>query len=372
MITKLDAWRGPRTVLMTVDTVGGVWSYALGLCTTLPETRFVLATMGPRANSAQRREIGRLDNVVLAESEYRLEWMPGGGADLPASLDWLRGLVARHAADLVHVNGYAHGVLTVGRPVICVAHSDVASWWAAVHNSAPPVEWDEYRRKVAAGLNAADRIVAPSRAVLRDLERHYSRPGGRAEVIFNGVDLTAFSLLPKRPVVTAAGRLWDAAKNLQALEEVAPGLVWPVEIAGEVEHPGGGTASLPSLHLLGRLSREEMARQLGEASIFVAPAFYEPFGLAILEAAAAGCALVLGDIPSLRENWDGAAAFVDPRDRAELRSAINRLITNVGERVRLAMSARCRARKFTLERMAGAYDALYREVSQSCSLLETA
>jgi glycosyltransferase involved in cell wall biosynthesis len=115
-----------------------------------------------------------------------------------------------------------------------------------------------------------------------------------------------------------------------------------------------------------------MARQLGEASIFTAPALYEPFGLAILEAAASGCALVLGDIPSLRENWDGAAAFVDPDDRAALRSAINGLIANAGERVRLAMSAGCRARQFTLDRMASAYDALYRDLLRSGASLETA
>lgn len=371
MMTELDARHAPPTVLMTADTIGGVWSYALGLCSALPQTRFVLATVGPRPTQAQRRDTGRLDNVVLAESDYRLEWMPDGGADLAASLDWLRSLVARHAADIVHVNGYAHAVLGVDCPVVCVAHSDVASWWEAVHRSAPPAEWDGYRERVAAGLNAATRIVAPSRAVLRDLERHYPRPPGHTEVIPNGVDLAAFSLLPKRPVVTAAGRLWDAAKNLLALEAVAPGLVWPVEIAGDAERPESGTVSFGSLHLLGRLSRAEMARLLGEASIFAAPAFYEPFGLAILEAAAAGCALVLGDIPSLRENWDGAARFVHPNDRAELRSAINRLIANVGERVRLAMSARCRARQFTLDRMARAYDALYRDVSRSFAFLET-
>jgi glycogen(starch) synthase len=371
MTAKPDTRRAPRTVLMTADAVGGVWSYALGLCAALPETRFVLATMGPRATRAQRRDLGRLDKVVLAESDYRLEWMPGGGVDLAASLDWLRSLVARHAADIVHVNGYAHAVLAVGRPVVCVAHSDVTSWWEAVHGSAPPAQWDDYRRRVAAGLNAATRIVAPIGAVLRDLERHYSGPRVRAEVIPNGVDLAAFSLRPKRPVVTAAGRLWDAAKNLQALEEVAPGLAWPVEIAGEVEHPESGAASFASGHLLGRLSRTELARQLGEASIFVAPALYEPFGLAILEAAAAGCALVLGDIPSLRENWDGAAIFVDPSNRAALRSAINGLIANVGERVRLAMSARCRARQFSVDRMAAAYEAVYRELSPSHALRET-
>ena len=141
---------------------------------------------------------------------------------------------------------------------------------------------------------------------------------GVREVIPNGIDLTAFSLLPKRPVVAGAGRLWDAAKNLTALEAVAPGLDWPVEIAGDVEHPESGTANFVNARLVGRLTSAEMARQLGAASIFVAPAVYEPFGLAILEAAAAGCALVLGDIASLRENWDGAALFVDPEDRPAL------------------------------------------------------
>ncbi len=51
---------------------------------------------------------------------------------------------------------------------------------------------------------------------------------------------------------------------------------------------------------------------MGEAAIFAHPARYEPFGLAVLEAAMAGCALVLGDIPTLRELWDGAAVFVAP------------------------------------------------------------
>jgi glycogen(starch) synthase len=372
MMSKLALRRTPRTVLMTADTVGGVWSYALDLCAALPQTRFVFATMGPHPTRDQRREIGRLDNVILAESDFQLEWIPGGGADLAASLDWLGSLAARHAVDIVHVNGYAHAVVGTGRPVVCVAHSDVASWWKAVHNGPPPAGWDEYRRRVAAGLNAATRIVAPTRAILRDLERHYSGPMGRAEVIPNGVDLTVFSLLPKRPVVTAAGRIWDAAKNLWALEEAASGLAWPVEIAGEIDHHEASAASFPSIHLLGRVARTELARQLGEAAIFVAPALYEPFGLAILEAAAAGCALVLGDIPSLRENWDGAAVFVDPRDRAALRSAINWLIAHVGQRVRLAMSAQCRARQFSLDRMAAAYDTLYRELSHSHALLETA
>ena len=69
------------------------------------------------------------------------------------------------------------------------------------------------------------------------------------------------------------------------------------------------------MHCSGRLTPPQMARVVSRApSIYALPARYEPFGLSVLEAALSGCALVLGDIPSLREIWDGAALFVDPDD----------------------------------------------------------
>ncbi len=76
------------------------------------------------------------------------------------------------------------------------------------------------------------------------------------------------------------------------------------------------------------------------ASIYAMPARYEPFGLSILEAGLSGCALVLGDIPSLREHWDGAAAFVAPDDREALRSAIEGLIDSPARRAELGRRAR--------------------------------
>jgi glycosyltransferase involved in cell wall biosynthesis len=97
------------------------------------------------------------------------------------------------------------------------------------------------------------------------------------------------------------------------------------------------------------------------AHIYAHPARYEPFGLSVLEAAAAGCALVLGDIDSLRENWDGAALFVAPDDSGALGAAIQKLIAAPQERSRLAMRARARAAGFTIERMADAYLEAYRD-----------
>src|ERR1700761_8913178 len=160
--------RAQLSVLMTADAVGGVWSYALGLCAALPDVHFILATLGPRPKPAQRTALARLANVTLAESDFPLEWMPGGQTDIAASHRWLEALARRHAVDVVHVNGYAQAKLDYACPRIVVAHSDVLSWWLAVHGAEAPAEWQDYRRQVIGGLHAADRVVVPTRAVLRD------------------------------------------------------------------------------------------------------------------------------------------------------------------------------------------------------------
>ena len=353
----------PLTVLMTVDAVGGVWSYALGLCAALADVDFVLATLGPRPLPAQRAALARLDNVTLVENDFRLEWMPGGQTDIAASHRWLEALAARHAVDVVHVNGYAQAKLDCACPRIVVAHSDVLSWWLAAHGAEAAAEWQDYRRQIIGSLRAVDRIVAPSRTVLCDLLQQYGLPLSDALVIPNGIDVEPFAPRPKQPVIMAAGRIWDAAKNLALLDDIAPGLNWPIEIAGATAHPAEGVAHLRNARLLGVLDPEEMRRHLGEAAIFAAPARYEPFGLGILEAAAAGCALVLGDIASLRETWDGAAVFVPAEDKGEWRSALSRLIEDRAERERLGAVARARAGHFTLAHCAARYRALYRELT---------
>jgi glycosyltransferase involved in cell wall biosynthesis len=358
----------PLTVLMTADAVGGVWSYSLSLCAALPEYRFVLAVMGPLPSPAQRAAAGQLGNVVLEEYGHRLEWMQGAAEHLGPSRHWIATLARRHGADLMHINGYAHAVNDTGLPTLVVAHSDVLSWWHAVHGEAAPFEWAPYRREVMAGLDAADRVVAPTAAVLGDLARHYRFRRNRGVVIGNGIDVAAFSSRPKRAVVMAAGRLWDAAKNLSVLDEIAGELDWPVEIAGDPAHPESGAVRFATARLLGVLSPAEMAAAFGEAATYAAPARYEPFGLGILEAAASGCALVLGDIASLRETWDGAALFVPPDDRAAWRSTLGCLIADDARRDTLAAAALQRSAALTRERRAASYAALYRELSAGYSL----
>jgi glycosyltransferase involved in cell wall biosynthesis len=130
-------------------------------------------------------------------------------------------------------------------------------------------------------------------------------------------------------------------------------------VAGSAQHPEGGRVVPAGVQCLGELPREALAREFAGASIYALPARYEPFGLSVLEAALSGCALVLGDIPSLREVWGDAAAYVPPDDHAALRFTLQRLVAQPAERARLAQAAMLRAQLFTPARMAGGYLATY-------------
>jgi glycosyltransferase involved in cell wall biosynthesis len=179
----------------------------------------------------------------------------------------------------------------------------------------------------------------------------------------NGRDGRRYRAGEKEPFILTAGRLWDEAKNAAAVSEVASRLPWPVYVAGESRGPNGVPVELPGCHLLGRLSQAELADWYARASIYALPARYEPFGLTALEAALSGCALVLGDIASLREVWDDSAIFVPPRDNAQLEAALRELIATPSLRQEMARRAGERARYFTPERMAEGYLSAYHSVA---------
>jgi len=345
---------------MTADTIGGVWTYALELARALAPhgVSVTLVTMGRRLPAEQRRESRSVPGLTLEESAFQLEWMDGAWDDVARAGDWLLDLETRVRPDLVHLNGYAHGALPWRTPVLVVGHSCVLSWWRAVKGGSAPASWDRYREAVRAGLRGAGAVVAPSHAMLAALVEHYGRLPAAA-VVPNG--RTSTFALPgrKEPFVLSAGRLWDEAKNLATLDRAAVNLPWSICVAGESRRPGGAEAASSGVRPLGPLPGPRLAGLLSRASVYALPALYEPFGLSVLEAGLAGCALVLGDIPSLRENWDGAAEFVDPYDADALAAVLRRLCS--GERARrpLAEKARSRALTFSPGRMARGYLAVY-------------
>jgi glycosyltransferase involved in cell wall biosynthesis len=349
-----------KRVLMTADAVGGVWSYALDLATEFRARGIdvTLATMGPAPSDAQLQAASRVATVL--SSEFRLEWMDDPWEDVARAGDWLLEAERTARADVVHLNGFCHAALPWRAPVIVVGHSCVRSWWRAVHGTEMPAHGDRYRREVTRGLGGARLVVAPTVAMLRALHREYGTFGA-ARVIPNGRPGPRVGEACKEPIVFSAGRVWDAAKNIDSVCSVAASIPWSVYVAGDTL-ASGGNACLPGYaRYLGRLEPQAMEDWFRRASIYALPARYEPFGLSVLEAALAGCALVLGDVSSLRENWAGAAVFVPPDNRCALASALRRLIGDDHERTRLAGRAELRARQFSVERMADEYLRAYED-----------
>lgn len=347
------------SVLMTTDAVGGVWRYSLDLCRELSRggSTVTLVCLGPPPTEAQRAQAGVIPGLTLREHAEPLEWMPEPWSGVDRAGRYLRALCDELRPDVVHLNGYSHGALDFGVPKVVVGHSCVLSWWHAVEATPLPSHLTTYRERVTRGLRGADAVVAPSHAMLQSLRQNYGFESGT--VIFNGSArpraASGDGAQPKEPIVLCAARLWDRAKNVDALAKAARGCAWPVVVAGSGQAPS-------SVMALGQLGAETLDEWMQRASIYALPARYEPFGLSVLEAAATGAALVLGDIPSLRELWRDAALYVAPDDASSLCSTLNRLAQDASLRTVLGQRARRQAARYTLERQARCYRNVYREL----------
>lgn len=350
-------------VLIATDTVGDVFAYTVELSAALEAegAEVVVATMGPRLPREQRAMLP----ARVHESGYRLEWMEDSWVDVAAAGRWLQILEEEERPDVVHLCSYAHGSLPLAAPKVVVAHSSVLSWWRAVHGADAPPEWGHYRERMAAGLDGADAVVAPTVAMLEELERDYRLRPGIAHVIHHGsaAPPAAASDVGKSALVLGAERVWDAAKNLATLDAAAARLAWPVTVAGDLG-PMGKVRFAESTGSLGPSALAELRRS---ASIFAAPTAYEPSGLGILAAARERCALVLGYIPSLRELWADAAIFVQPDDDRALHEVLETLIGDSQLRGELGERAQQRAAELSIQRTAHAYIRLYERLVEARS-----
>ena len=351
----------PSKVLMTTDAVGGVWTYSTGLASALASTGIEvhLVTLGPPPE--EKREMLRNPSVRLIESDLALEWQDAGGGDLANARHFLENLEDAIQPDVVHLNGFREANFDWRAPVIVVAHSCVNSWGLACSDTEflSEPKWRHYTRAVATGLDRARTWVSPSWAFYEVICGLY-RPTSPGTVIWNGIPPACSSSSSKRRFVLAAGRLWDTAKNVSALARASQGLDWPVFVAGpRSDSPANDPIELT---LIGDLSHRALRAWMQRAAIFVSPARYEPFGFSVLEAASAGCALVLSDIPTFRELWSGAALFVDPTDDRALHQTLAGLCADARERARLQFAARERSERYSLTRTVDAYRTLYQRL----------
>lgn len=355
----------PLRVLMSVDAVGGVWQYAFDLARGLAPVRVetTLAVFGPHPSSDQRAA-AEAAGVRLLSTGLPLDWTAEHPDDVEEAGWALARIATELEPDLVHLNSPALAASAIfPAPVVAACHSCVASWWDAVRAGPLPEDFAWRTDLVRRGYSAADALVAPTAAFAHATARLYGLARAPA-IVRNGRRAVAHPVSDGAPeaLVFTAGRLWDEGKDLATLDRAAARLAAPVHAAGATEGPNGARIVLRHAQALGRLTDAEMAGHLARQPIFVSTARYEPFGLAVLEAAQAGCALVLSDIPTFRELWDGAAAFVPPGDDEAVAHVIEHLLRDPETRARLGGKARAWSEAYTAEAMSEGILRLYRSL----------
>ena len=312
-------------VLLTTDTVGGVWTFTQELVQGLLEHKHavVLISFGRPPSRSQCEWVARMEDryrsdFLFEASDVPLEWMDCNDGAYTHAESLLLRMITEFGVDLLHSSQFCFGALPTNVPKLLTAHSDVFSWAEACHpGSLEESAWlCRYRSLVNAGIVGADAMVTPTRWMCDALARHY--PGcHRARVIENGRSLRLLAgSTSRRLQAVTVGRLWDRAKGLSVLSGLEACM--PVMVAGEV-HFERSQAPDTEVVFLGRLEEDELLEILRDSSLYLATSIYEPFGMAPLEAAICGCGVVARDIPSLREVWgESAEYFTDSSDLCSL------------------------------------------------------
>lgn len=349
-------------VLITTDAVGGVWTFTQQLAQTLLAQNHSVAivSVGPSPSESQqdwcRRQASTFESRFLFEAASGpLEWMENNQRAYLDAESLLLHVADTFLPDVFLSSQFCFGRLPIHVPRIVVAHSDVLSWAQACRGGPlPRSEWlQSYVELVSAGIECADALVTPTLWMHSALSANFTLPQ-HTVVISNGRNIPMPTARPRRQhQAVSAGRFWDEAKNLQLLGELPPGT--PIVVAGAIAETGDGS-SAGHLTLCGKLPEEELLELFHSSTIYVCTSTYEPFGLAPVEAALCGCAVVANDIPSLREVWGDSAIFFRGADQL---AAILDDLRKPEALQQAQQRAYARARLYTAERMAERYVNLF-------------
>lgn len=271
--------------------------------------------------------------------------------------------------DVIHL----HEPLVPG-PTTAAMIGAEAAMVATFHAAGEGIQALKYFRHPARG--AVSRIhqrVAVS-AEAKNLAEQYLP--GDYKIIPNCVDLDVIRAAkpwPKtKPVVLFVGRHEERKGLRYAIEAWMSSRYCQENATLWVAGTGAETAELTalahevdSISFLGRIDNEELMRRLRAADIVVAPALYgESFGIVLLEAMAAGAAVIASDIGGYRDvaRNDIEAILTPPGDSQALAHGIEELLTDNDRRNGLISAGSARAEEFSVQKVVKMYRDLYASV----------
>jgi glycosyltransferase involved in cell wall biosynthesis len=366
---------GLNLVFLVPGHTGGMETYARelirGIRVVAPEIE--LTAFVSREGARATDEIWMTDCepvTVPVDSTSRVAWVRGEQLHLP-------GLARRAGVDLVHslaTTGPGRGrfrrVVTV-HDLIYKTHPEAHFGLISLGMSV----------LVPLSVKRAQRVIAVSRSTGDDLERLLKVPRERIDVVPNGVgtppvlvplpedELRARHDLGDRPLVLCTSakrphknlaRLLDALAAIPAERRPVTVLTgYPTVHEEELRERAARLGITGDVRILGWVEQAELEALYRAATCLVFPSLYEGFGLPVLEAMARGVPVACSDRSSLPEVAGDAALLFDPEDVGAISASIERLLTDAGERERLAAAGRARAALFTWEACARATVATY-------------
>ncbi len=363
------------------DPVLGVWAHRQALATRAAGAEVVVFVLHrvvpPRSDMSLRSltELARQPPVELRdglEVHYLSYVSPprplayaswGAWAALP-----LRAALARHGPfDVLHAHNAVpagDGVLkaTRGRPLVVSVHGGDVLWTAGRVRRG--------RSTVARVLSRAELVLANSAGIA---QRAQALGATRVEVMHLGAELPAPRPPSAQPLLVTVGHLVPRKRHVDVLEALAR---LPADVRYLIIGDGPSRADLVAraaelglsdrVEFVGQLSPADALERSREAWLFVMPSVDEAFGVAYVEAMAAG-------IPAIGARGEpgpeeiraegGGLELVPPRDPAALAARIAVLLNDPEERERLGGAARDTVgRRFSWERCGEATVAAYRDV----------
>jgi phosphatidylinositol alpha-mannosyltransferase len=288
--------------------------------------------------------------------------LPINRSSAPVKLDpRVAGSVRRALSgfDVVHIHEplvpmvSAAALAVPGPAKVATFHADPPQWVRSLYRFGAPA-----LRRALRGIDVVTAVSPVAAAPLDDAAIAY-------RIVPNGIDVADYDTGPKTDQrVTFLGRD-DARKGLSVLLEAWPRIL--AALPGATLHVLGAERSgVEGVTFLGRVSEEEKRSQLAASTVHCAPNLGgESFGIVVLEAMAAGSAIVASDIPAFAYVAGNTALFVPPGDADALAAGVIGLLGEPGRAGAAGAAARDRAAEFDGAIVAAQYVEAYEDALAS-------